>query len=468
MASPVRAVASTERTPLIQSPDVIVIGAGAAGIFAAWRAATLGANVWLLEKTPRIGTKVLISGGGKCNLTHAGTVDEVLRAFRKPEALFLRPSVYRFKNQDVMDLVSERGLALMTRPDGRVFPDGGTAKQVAAVLETLLEEAGVRFVCNAPVTKITRAAGLFSVHMGQPKPSPKTLNPASSGFGARALLNEVLTHSPGSEAQGELPSIIQAKTVILATGGSSYPVSGTTGDGYRWVQSLGHTVEKIRAALAPIYLIKPLPEHSGVALRDCVLRARFEGKEVDRWKGDVLFTHHGISGPCALGISRVVTEKLEHGEVRLEVDLYPEISFEKLVEQLTAYVAKLPRKLARSFFSDRVPSSLEALVMENATFERDLPAGRLDKKARNRLVSTLKGWDLGSVATVPLEKGEVVAGGVSLDEVDPKSMASRKAPGLFLCGEVLDIAGPVGGYNLQAAFSTGYVAGESAFHASRP
>lgn len=401
--------------------DVAVIGAGAAGIIAAWRAATLGHRVVLLEKTPRIGTKILISGGGKCNITHDGPIEALLRAFRPAEARFIRPACYRFLNHQIVQMLTDRGLEVYTRPDGRIFPVDQTAKDVVRILRSYLDEAGVEVRLETPV---------------------KGLEPG------RVRL-----------ADGTL----DAPAIIIATGGSSYPNSGTTGDGWAWCRELGHTIVKPRAALAPIYLhmTEEAVARSGVALRDCVLRARQHGKEFVRWRGDLLFTHHGISGPTALGISREVAERGSDGTIELEADLFPDASFEAVSETLLTFAAEFPKRLIKTWLEDQMPDRLVSEFLALAMAEGGTAMGQLDKKTRNRLVNTLKAMPLGPVRTVPLEKGEVVAGGVALDEVDPHTMRSRIVPGLLLCGEVLDIAGPVGGYNLQAAFATGYVAGES-------
>jgi len=415
------------------NPDVIVVGAGAAGIFAAWRAATLGAKVVLLEKTVRIGTKILISGGGKCNITHAGTVEDVLKGFRPNEGRFIRPACYRFRNDQVVEMLTSRGLEVYTRPDGRIFPVDQTAKDVVRILHEYLDEAGVdiRFehaVKGLEVVDSDTLSVRFSVKSGEEQ-------------------------------------ALQAKAVVVSVGGSSYPNSGTTGDGWQWARGLGHSIVKVRAALAPMYLqLDPemATERAGIALRDCLLKARFNGKELARWQGDLLFTHQGVSGPTVLGISREVAERIQEGEVFLEVDLVPDRSFEVVTAEVLSTAAQHPKRLLASYVDTLVPSRLVESILDAASIALDLPGGRLDKKSRNRLVTVLKGWSLGPVRTVPLEKGEVVAGGISLDEVDPQTLRSKLTPNLFLCGEVLDIAGAVGGYNLQAAFATGFVAGESA------
>ena len=444
-------------------PDVIVVGAGAAGIFAAWRAASLGASVVLLEKTSRIGTKILVSGGGKCNICHDGPIEQVLAPFRPNEARFIRPSVYRFPSTSIIPLFTDRGLEVYTRPDGRIFPVHQTAKDVIGILKLLLDEVGVRIYLNSPVEELIVESGkVVGVRVGEAKEQGHRYDEGSgSRYGAKALLSSAMAIEDDHDSLGV--GELRASTVIVCAGVSSYPNSGTTGDGWKWLRTLGHTIVKTRAALAPIYLENVDAELSGVALRDVLLKAR-AGKEVARWRGDLLFTHQGISGPCALGISRVVSETLEIGKVTLEVDLVPDLTDEQIQQQILSENSKgtvgkyiqslMPERLTEHFLS-------MAAVLPATTF------ANFEKKARNRLVGQMKAWPIGKVRHVPLEKGEVVAGGVSLDEVDPKTMASTLITGLYLCGEVLDVAGPVGGYNLQAAFATGFVAGESAANAKQ-
>ncbi len=443
--------------------DVLVVGAGAAGIFAAWRAAQLGASVLLIEKTNRIGTKILISGGGKCNVAHAGPLQSVLNAFRHNEANFIRPACYRLPNDRIIDLMTERGLRVYTRPDGRVFPIDQTAKDVVGILRGYLDEAGVEIRLESPVEEILfDGSRVTGVRVGEAIASHQGYGRASDArFGAKALLAEVLAES--EPATRRSPGYaVRAKSVVLATGGSSYPNSGTTGDGWPWTRALGHTTVKLRAALAPIYLREPKPELSGVAVRDCVLRARAKGKEVAKWTGDLLFTHQGVSGPNALGTSRLVSEAMEVSDVGLEIDFVPTLPNDRLATAYLEWLSAHPKRTIRSSLEDWVPARLIDELLNMAGVSPESTCAKLEKKARNRIVELLKALPIGIVRHVPIEKGEVVAGGVSLEEVDSKSMRSLKVKGLYLCGEVLDIAGPVGGYNLQAAFATGYLAGESA------
>ncbi|MBX3097605.1 MAG: aminoacetone oxidase family FAD-binding enzyme [Fimbriimonadaceae bacterium] len=402
----------------------IVIGAGAAGIIAAWKAASDGAQVILLEKTKRIGTKILISGGGKCNITHDGPLEEVLRAFRPHEARFIRPACYRFRPQEIVEMLTSRGLDVYTRPDGRIFPVHQTAKDVVAILRDYLRDVNVDVRFETPVLNLETDNG---------------------------LITKVVTANEDFEPGA----------VVLSVGGSSYPNSGTTGDGWPWAESLGHTVVPILAALAPITLRDARPELAGVALRDCILRGR-QSKEFVRWRGDLLFTHRGVSGPTCLGISREVSEVMVSGVANLEVDVVPDRSFELLTEEFLKWSKANPKKRVETWVESYVPKSYANELMRSTEISSDQVATNFAIKLRNRLMNALKGLDLGPVQEVVLDKGEVVAGGISLDEVDPKTMQSHRCSNLFLCGEVLDIAGPVGGYNLQAAFATGFVAGEMA------
>ena len=225
----------------------------------------------------------------------------------------------------------------------------------------------------------------------------------------------------------------------------------------------------LRAALAPLYLEGATAEWSGVALRDTLLRARVgrDGKEFMRWKGDLLFTHKGVSGPTALGVSREVAEQSSQAQQptpTVEADLLPSVTDTLLLERLRGEVQTHPRKTAAALVSPYLSARLVEPLLLSAGVAPATRISQMSKKSLNKLAATLKGWPLGSVRHVPLERGEVVAGGIALDEVDPQTMRSRIVENLYLCGEVLDIAGPVGGYNLQAAWSTGAVAGEAAAH----
>jgi predicted flavoprotein YhiN len=439
--------ASARQVDPIEQFDVVVVGAGAGGIL-------------LLEKTPRIGTKILISGGGKCNVAHAGPLEDVIRAFPAAEARFLRPSCYRLTNEQIMEMVKAKGIELYARPDNRVFPASATAKDVVAALTSYLQETAVQVCLEAPVSNIEPIERGFSLTISSPNARLDTPE-ATSAFGAKNLLREAIRLRSAYGTAWGGPPVLNTRTVVLSTGGSSYPNSGTTGDGWRWLRAMGHSITPIKSALAPIYLEKPFAGKSGVSVQNVRLRARTNGKAFAEAQGDLLITHQGISGPATLSISKAVAAHA--GPVAIEADPLPGYTPEELNDLCVAWTATNPRSTLRRFVEQLIhPEAMVDQVMDWAEIDRSTTASNLGRKQRAKLLSTLKAWPLGLVRAVPLEKGEVVAGGVSLQEVDPQTMASRLHSGLFLCGELLDVAGPVGGYNLQAAFATGYVAGESA------
>jgi predicted Rossmann fold flavoprotein len=414
---------------MTQQRDVIVVGGGAAGIIASSKAARLGKSVLLLEKNARLGMKILISGGGKCNLTHSGSMEDIRSKFRVNEGRFLKPSFFKFTNNDFLDILHRSGMATYTRPDGRIFPvEPADAKTVTQCLTLHVQQSGVKVRYNCAVEGLV-----------------------SEG-------NKII----GVKVEGE---IIPAGAIIVAVGGSSYPATGTTGDGWRWVKDLGHSVVPVRAALAPISIIDAKPEWTGLALRDIVLKGRdgVKGKEFVRWRGDALYTHKGVSGPTVLAISRDVAERLSvtggQSAPFIEADLAPDIAFETLRERLRSEATASPRRTVATLIEPLAPARIVSSIILQSGVDSGQRCSQLSAKVLTKLVSLVKEWPIGTVAYVPLERGEVVAGGVSLDEVDPQTMQSRIISRLYLCGEVLDISGPVGGYNLQAAWSTGYVAG---------
>lgn len=393
---------------------------------AAWRSAAGGAPVVLLERNRTLGIKLRISGGGRCNITHAGPMEEIRSAFAPNEARFLKPAFYRFGNDDILALLAEEGVASAARPDGRVFPREGTARDVVAALEHLCRRSGVQIFTGSHVDRIIDNHGSLSA----------TLR--------------------GSDS-------VQASAIVLATGGASYPKTGTTGDGFRWAAELGHTIVPLRPALAPI-TVDPKPPRSwqGIALRGGCLSALADGTVLASCEGDLLFTHEGISGPAALELSRSAALAAERMAVSLAYDFFPRRTFDQLDDELNTTVRRHGSRTVGNVIEAWLPNRLVPALLQWAGISPECRGYALTRESRRSLNRLLKSWPVGRIVRIPLERGEVTAGGVALRDVDPHTMRSRRIPTLYLCGEVLDIAGPVGGYNLQAAFSTGFVAGESA------
>lgn len=404
---------------------VVVVGGGAAGLVAAWRSAQAGRETLLLEASPRMASKVRISGGGKCNLTHAGPVRELLAAFPARQGRFLRPALHAFSNADLVELMRREGVDTYVRPDGRVFPldRPGSAREVVQALLGLAERAGVRFRTG------TRVTGL-----------------EARGSTVTGLLTGADRLEPGR--------------VILATGGASYPRTGTRGEALGWLQRLGLPVRPWAPALAPIQLQRPRPEWEGVAFRGGELRfrAQADGPLQGRVAGDLLFTRAGISGPAVLHLSESVEAARRAGCALLEYAFVR--SAEDLERQWLSPTSA--QATLRRWLMAWIPERVAGALLADLALPADQRLGQLGREPRRRLLAALAGFDLGPASAVPLEQGEVCAGGLDLDAVDPRTLAVRGWDNLAVCGELLDINGPVGGYNLQAAFSTGFLAGAPA------
>jgi predicted Rossmann fold flavoprotein len=404
---------------------VVVVGGGAAGMMAAWRAACLGHRVLLLEANGRLGVKLRISGGGKCNITHEGTVAQLLQAFPRAQGRFLRPALHAFGNREVLELLRKEGVDTFARPNGRVFPldRPGSAGAVTAAFEALVRRVGVE------VRLGTRVAALV---------------------GARPRL-EALALENGAQVPGDL--------FILATGGASYPRTGTRGEILAGLARLGVPTTPWFPALAPIPLAAPRPGWEGVALREGTLelRAERDGKVLERFSGDILFTRDGISGPAALELSRPAEAARRTGAAWLDYVLDPREG--ELDQDLQTEQRAHPHLALRTWLSRRLPERLCAPALEELGVPPDQRLQDLPRAGRKAVIALLRAFPLGRPAAVDLERGEVSAGGVLLAGVDAATMAVRDWDNLRVCGELLDIDGPVGGYNLQAAFSTGYAAG---------
>jgi predicted Rossmann fold flavoprotein len=404
---------------------IIVVGGGAAGLVAAWRAAMLGHRVLLLEANGRLGVKLRISGGGKCNITHAGPPRELLAAFPKDQARFLRPSLHAFGNGAVLDLLRREGVETYTRDNGRVFPldRPGSAGLVVAAFEQLARQAGVELRTGARVTALKgRAPRLEGLLLDQER--------------------------------------IVGEAFILATGGASYPETGTRGEVLAWLRDLGVPVRPWFPALAPIPLERPRPAWEGVALRDGELRlgAGAGGRRLGTFGGDILFTKTGISGPAALELSQATERARRGGPAWLTYASVLDVP-EAVDAALQSEQRGNPRLLAATWLQRHLPERLVEPLLQEAGLDRALMLKELPRSGRRALVDLVTALPLGEPQAVPLARGEVAAGGVELRAVDPRTMTLQGWENLRVCGELLDLDGPVGGYNLQAAFSTGYAAG---------
>lgn len=407
--------------------DVIVIGAGAAGLMAAGQAAHLGAETLLIEKMDRPARKLRITGKGRCNLTNIAPVDEFIPHFG-PNGRFLYSAFARFFNEDLLDFFTELGVATVTERGGRVFPASNEATEVVDALVSWARAGGITLWTGARVERLLVAEGRIA--------------------GVK-LANGQSHHAPA---------------VIVATGGASYPGTGSTGDGYRLAEAVGHTLAPIRPALVPLDTKGDIaPRLQGLSLRNVNVSLVVDGATQAEEFGEMLFTHFGVSGPVILTLSRRAVDALGAGQrVRLSIDLKPALDDATLDARLLRDFNEQGAKQFATVLKGLLPRTLIPVCCFLTGIPPEKVAGQITAKERNRLHRWLKDFRLDVTGHRPLAMAIVTAGGVDTNEVDPRTLESRLVPGLYFAGEVLDLDADTGGYNLQAAFSTGWLAGQSA------
>lgn len=403
--------------------DVVVLGAGAAGLVAAFRAAERGRRVLLLEKNLRPGVKILMSGGTRCNLTHATDNRGIVAAFGPP-GKFLHSALAALSVDATVALFEDEGVATKVEDTGKVFPVSNKATDVLSALLRRLERSGAQLALTQPALE---------------------MHAPPRGF--------ALTTPMG---------MVTAPKVILTTGGQSYPASGTTGDGYRFAASFGHTINTPRPALTPITCTEDwIAALRGITLPDVRVELYEDRRRLAARRGSLLFAHFGLSGPVILDISREVSGHPNPGALHLQIDLLPTATATALAEALQRAAQTSGKKLLAGILSPDLPHRLAETLLRRAGLAPNRTAAALPRENRVRLVEQMKRLAVPVAGTLGFAKAEVTAGGIHLDEVDSRSMQSKLVPGLFVAGEVLDLDGPIGGYNFQAAWSTGWLAGES-------
>jgi predicted flavoprotein YhiN len=430
---------------------IIIVGAGASGMMAAGRAAEVGARVLLLEKMKRTGKKILISGQTRCNLTNSKELDEFI-AMMGPNGRFLYSVFHRYFREDLLAFLKRYGVETKPEPDGRIFPASNNARDVVKAFQRYMLGHGVHMLTG------TRAIGI-KVNGGK--------------------VTGVQTD------KGTCP----AEAVVLATGGASYPSTGSTGDGYRMASALGHTIVKLRPSLVPLIVkeVQLSKSMQGVSLHDVRLTAykccaddiaslpaatsdsgRGTAHEKPPWpiiasrRGDMIMTHFGIGGPIALQMSLAIVDALEGGPISISIDLKPDLDEKLLHQQLQQEFDRYGRRSYRRILNGLLPSKMAEPFIQMTGIPLDKRVNQISSEERKQLIGLLKSLRFNIKEPLPLAAAMVTAGGVSLNEIDPHTMASRLIKGLYFCGEIMDLDGDTGGYNLQTAFSTGYVAGEQA------
>lgn len=413
-----------------------MIGGGAAGLMAAGRAASLGSEVVLLEKMHKPGRKLGLTGKGRCNLTNTANYSEFIKHFRRGRN-FLRPAFYTFFNHDLQDFFQDRGLSLVEERGGRVFPSSNSAIDVIDVLVDWAKNNNVDIMSNCAVQKIVSE------------------NACVSGV-------EYVRKRGDKDSSGDT-RYIEASKVVLATGGASYPATGSTGDGYNFARQLGHTVTDISPGLVPLEVEDEVcRDLQGVSLKNVNLQVWIDGKKKQEAMGEMLFTHFGVSGPIVLSLSSYIARQLDSwSRVDLCIDLKPGLDHDKLDRRLQRDFQNQGRKDFRNLLGGLLPGKLIDACISRTGIPPDKKASNISARERAILRNWLKDFRLGVSSPRPMSEAIITSGGVMLSQVDPKTMASRLISNLYFAGEVLDIDADTGGFNLQAAFSTAWLAGEA-------
>lgn len=415
-----------------QEWDAIIVGGGAAGLWAAGTAATRGRKVLVLEKNNKAGVKILMSGGTRCNITHNCDSRKIAEAFGKQGKVLLSV-LNRLSPQEVVKEMESLGVATKVEDTGKVFPASDRAIDVRDAIVKRLRDANAQLQTGAPVTNV-RPNGM-------------------GGFEVHASIHEQ-------------PMTFHCKSLLLTTGGLSFSGCGTTGDGYPWAEAFGHTITPLRPALTPLLSNQAWVQSlSGLTLDDITVTARLQSEEgkllpMERSvsRGGFLWTHFGCSGPTAMNVSRCFSDEGLEVQRSLLLDLLPNETRESC-EQWLLEATKQSNKSITNLISQRVPKRIAQVLMEQIGAPEDVHGAEFSKKHRNMLLERLKNLSIPIHGTRGYPKAEVTAGGVALGEVNFQDMQSRKQPGLYFAGEILDLDGPIGGYNFQAAWSTGHTAG---------
>ncbi len=409
--------------------DVVVIGAGAAGLLAAPRAAQRGRRTLLLEKNRKPGVKILMSGGTRCNITHATDRRGIVEAFGE-HGPFLHSALAALGPEELVAMFEAEGVATKIEDTGKVFPVSDKAIDVLLALRRLLGRSGAEVRLDAPVVGIQREGDGMTVHTDR-------------------------------EAIG-------AGKVIVTVGGQSYPGCGTTGDGYAWAKALGHKIVPPRPALVP--LTSPerwVAELKGVTVPDVLMQIPLSepgrpgpgASPTASRRGSFLFTHFGLSGPAPMDISRAITAK-PSAAWRAVCDFVPSLKENDIAERLATEASQAGKRAVINTVAEWIPRRLAEVLLVHANVPSERRAAELSRGQRAAVADALKRTTIPINGSLGFKKAEVTAGGVSLDEVDSRTMQSKLVPNLYFAGEILDLDGPIGGYNFQAAFSTGCLAGE--------
>ncbi|OGC41235.1 hypothetical protein A2Y85_02175 [candidate division WOR-3 bacterium RBG_13_43_14] len=394
-------------------------------MMAAGQAANNGAEVILLEKMPALGRKLLLTGNGRCNFTNNRDIDEFYEYYGK-NGQFLRNVFARFSNRDLIDFFKSQGVDTTIGENGNIFPDTGRSKDIFNCLLDFIQEQKVQILTNWPAKSVTIENN---------------------------IVVDVVTNT----------EVFKCNSAIIATGGCSYPKTGSTGDGYKIINAIGHAVVPVRPGLVPLtgeeLVIRKL---HGISLPKVKVRLYIKDTMLAEHWGAMLFTNFGFSGPVILDLSCLVRPEHKDENIRLYIDLMPDYTKNEIDRAFLKCIHEHGRMNIVNILSSFLPLRIASFIIELCSISASMTGSEVSRGMRSKIIDKLGNIEFKVRGVRPLEEAMITIGGVALSEINPKTMASKLIKNLYLCGEIIDIAGVSGGYNLQAAFSTGYVAGESA------
>ena len=404
---------------------VAVIGAGPAGLMAAGKAGERGHEIALIEKNTEIGKKLLISGKGRCNITNITDIEGLIRNI-PGNGNFLYSAFNKFSNTDLIDFLNKRGVKTKVERGGRVFPLSDEARDILKALKGYIRENNVKVMLNSPAIRIE----------------------ASNGSVRGVALKNGDT--------------VKCDSVILAAGGASYPKTGTTGDGYKMAEELGHTIKPLKPSLVPLVVEEPwVGDLQGLSLKNVSIKLLDKnGNKIYNDFGEMIFTHFGVSGPIILSCSRHALNH-DYRNIKLIIDLKPALTEEKLYERIKRDFDMFSRKQYKNSLGELLPQKMIPVIISLTDIPHDKPVNQVTREERKKLCRILKNLELNIKGARPIEEAIITAGGVSTDEINPSTMESKIVKWLYFAGEIIDVDGYTGGFNLTIAFSTGCLAGMS-------
>lgn len=407
--------------------NIAIVGAGPAGCMAAIKAVenTRSKKIVLIERNPSICKKLLLTGRKRCNITNAADIDAFISKFGK-KGKFYRTAFHKFFNNDLIEFIEKKGVKLKTERQGRIFPCSDKAEDIKNVLLLYLKEKNVDLLLNHKVEKIEKKDNFFYLYFEGDKKS------------------------------------IKAEKLILATGGASYKETGSEGDGYLFAKAFGHKISSIKPALVPLETKERWPKAlQGLTLKNIRITFYLSKRKIVSPVGELLFTHFGISGPLVLDLSGEIVEGLESGEIKAHIDLKPGLSREQLADKMINAVTQNGNLEAGTIMKDLIPKSMIDIFLKITNIPKSKKGNQVTKKERDSVIYNLKSLPLTISKSLPVDYGMVTNGGILLKEIDPRTMESKISKNLYFAGEIIEQAASSGGFNLQKAFSTGYLSGES-------